>query len=128
MELLQPTAFVSSFASSHKEFQHLDELMNKYGITSKETFYKKCKDLDFKTANELLDKLFIKMAFNAKIIESNNGEYSVSLLLSIIADDFEKRFKVEGLDDAVSKEHFESGKIKVFVSPKYLSKIKQQLK
>lgn len=128
MEILRPGAFASSFASSHKEFQHLGELMNKYSITSKETFYEKCKDLDFKTANELLDKLLVKMAVNAKIIESNNEEHSIGVLLSLIADDFEERFKVEGLDDGVSKGLSESGKIKVFASPKYLSKIKQQLK
>ena len=110
MELIQPTSFASSVASSKKQLKNISDIVSKYlGKTKAENFLKACDELDFITANTILDDTVRKLT----------GYDSVHMALSIFANKFPQLSPELG--NKVSEALSESSKINVIDS--YYSKI-----
>ena len=110
MELIQPTSFASAVASSKKQLENISSIVSKYlGKTKAENFLKACNELDFTTANTILDDT----------VRELTGYGSVSMALSIFANKFPQLSPELG--NKVSEALSESAKIKVIDS--YYSKI-----
>lgn len=79
MELLYPPSFASAVASSKESLKKISLIISKYcGQTQADNFLKACDNLDFSTANDILDET----------VKELTGFDSVSTALSIFADKF----------------------------------------
>ncbi|MDE7243843.1 MAG: hypothetical protein K2O18_07695, partial [Oscillospiraceae bacterium] len=62
MELLHPASFASSVASAGDNLEKIARLVGKYNKDGKEEFLNACRQLDYKTANRLLDQTVAKLS------------------------------------------------------------------
>ncbi|MCI9435888.1 MAG: hypothetical protein HFH85_01740 [Lachnospiraceae bacterium] len=79
MELLQPTSFASAVASSREQLKNISIIVSKYcGQAKADSFLAACDNLDFTTANIILDNTMKELT----------GYDPVSIALNAFADKF----------------------------------------
>lgn len=79
MELLYPTSFASAVASSKESLKRIAIIIAKYcGQAKADNFLNACDNLDFSTANTILDET----------VKELTGYNSVSIALNAFADKF----------------------------------------
>ncbi len=79
MNLLQPTSFASVVASSKEQLKNISAIILKHcGQEKANAFLVACKNIDFKTANAILDETITELT----------GSDSVSIGLGSFADKF----------------------------------------
>lgn len=79
MELLRPTSFVAAVISSENTLKCISDIIAKYcGAESAQKFLSACHEIDYKTANQILDAT----------VKELTGYDSVSLALSSFAEKF----------------------------------------
>lgn len=112
MELLEPTRFASLIASSKKEFKEISNIITKYiDASTAEEFLDASKDLDFKTANNILDNLMYRIT-GRKVSES----------ISLFVDKYDS---IPGLAAEVFGQTSESDEVKAIC--KYKKQIMEEI-
>lgn len=121
MELLHPACFASIVASSKPMLENIsNKFIKKYlGESVSKQFIEACNDLDFNSANEILDKLVFEL--------SGTSSNIVSTCLSVLAHKFSDL--IPALDDGMTKALLEEDKVKIIAkySPQMLSIIDESL-
>ena len=106
MDLL-PTSFASAVASSKDSIKNISKIISKYcGQEKAEFFLDSCNNLDFSTANNILEDTVKKI--------TGYDSCSISMALSLFAEKFPNISKE--LEEKMSSASFESDKIKVIES------------
>ena len=105
MELLRPTSFVAAIISSENTLNRISNIIAKYcGAESAQRFLSACHEIDYKTANQILDAT----------VKELTGYVSASLALSSFAEKFPQL--APGLQNQVYAALSESDKVKVINS------------
>lgn len=100
MQLLNPTSFASIVASSKGQLKNISDIISKYcGSTKAKEFMQAYQDIDFNTANSILDN-------TVKELTGFDGPIAFS--------EFVDKFpQLPELENELSKAHLESEKVKV---------------
>lgn len=105
MELIPSTTFASAVASSKESIKNISIIVSKYcGQEKANDFLNSCDNLDFSTANNILDDTVKKIT----------GDDSVSRALSLFVDKFPKL--ASELGEKLSLACSESDKVKAIES------------
>ena len=105
MELIPSTSFASAVASSKEQFNNISNIVSKYcGQDKAIEFHKACDDLDFTTANTILDDT----------VKELTGYDSVVIALGAFVEKF-PQLSPE-LEEKVSDSLSESDKVKAIES------------
>lgn len=100
MELLHPTSFAASVASSWNQLEKISEITSKYcGPEKANRFLSACQSLDFSEANSILDDT----------VKAISGCGSVDYALNAFAEKFPQ---IKDLGNRVFSAAFESEKVK----------------
>lgn len=113
MELLQSTSFASAVASSKNNLKNISNIISRnLGKNKAESFLKACNELDFVTANTILDDT----------VKELTGYNSVNIALSMFADKLTKSYPYikNKLSKEFSKVTSESDKVRVLGKNYYL--------
>lgn len=104
MALLPSTSFAAAVASSKEQFKIISNIVSKYcGKVKSVSFMNACNDLDFDTANNILDDTVTKLT----------GENNVYMALSLYAEKFPR---LPSLADKLSNALSLQDKVKVIDS------------